>query len=62
MGKGVVIRIGRVLVQTPLGARPGLGTQPRFEAPSNLKVENAKRRDQHWVSEAVPSIMAQSWP
>ena len=39
MGYGVTIRIGRFLVQTPLGARPGLGTQPRYEAPGDLWVE-----------------------
>ena len=41
MGEGVVIRIGRFLVQTPLGARPDLGTQPHYEAPVDLWVENA---------------------
>ena len=35
-----VIRIRRFPVQTQLGARPGLGTQPRYEAPSALWVEN----------------------
>ena len=35
----VVTRIGRFPVQTPLGARPGLGTQPRYEAPGDLRVE-----------------------
>ena len=38
------MRIGRFPVQIPLDARPGLGTQPRFEAPSDLwvkVVENA---------------------
>ena len=28
--------IGRFPAQTPLGPRPGLGTQPRYEAPSDL--------------------------
>ena len=46
----------------PLGARPGLGTQPHYEAPGDLPVEYVKRSDQHRVSEAVPSIMARSWP
>ena len=36
------IRIGRFLVQTPLGAQPGLGTQPRYEAPSDLRVESVE--------------------
>ena len=38
------MRIGRLLVQIPLGAQLGLGTQPRFEAPGDLLfkiVENA---------------------
>ena len=39
VGQGGVIRIGRFLVQTPLGARPGLGTQPRFEAPGDLRAK-----------------------
>ena len=38
-GSGVVIRIGRFPVQTLLGAWLGLGTQPRYEAPSDLLVE-----------------------
>ena len=38
-------RIGRFPVQTPLGARPGLGTQPRYEAPGDLRAENVKRSD-----------------
>ena len=45
VGSGVVVRIGRFLVQTPLGARPGIGTQPRYEAPGDLQVENVKRSD-----------------
>ena len=34
----VTIRIGRFPVQTSLGDRSGLGTQPCYEAPSNLRV------------------------
>ena len=49
------------LVQSPLGARPDLGTQPRYEAPGNLRVENVKRSDKHQVSEAASTIMAESW-
>ena len=37
--KKTVVRIGRLPVQTPLGARPGLGTQPRYEAPRDPRVE-----------------------
>ena len=29
----------------PLGARPGLGTQPHYEAPGDLPVEYVKRSD-----------------
>ena len=34
-----LLRIGRFPVQNPLGAQPGLGTQPRYEAPGDLRVE-----------------------
>ena len=30
VGQGIVIRIGRFLVQTPIGTWSGLGTQPRY--------------------------------
>ena len=33
------LRIGRFAVQTPQGARPGLGTQPRYEVPNDFRVE-----------------------
>ena len=42
VGYGVVIRIGRFPVQTPLGAQPGLGTQPRYKAARDLLVEIVK--------------------
>ena len=42
MGKGVAFRIGRILDQTLPGARPGLGTLPRYEALGNLHVEIVK--------------------
>ena len=32
--------IRRVLVQTPLGAEPGLGAQPRHEAKGDLQCKN----------------------
>ena len=38
-------KIGKFLVQTPLGAWPGLGTQLRYEAPGDLRVKNVKRSD-----------------
>ena len=31
--------MGKFPAQTPLGARPGFGTQPRYEAPGELQVE-----------------------
>ena len=39
MDLGIVNRIGRFLVQTLIGTRPGLGTQPRYEASGDLWVE-----------------------
>ena len=45
----------------PLGAQPGLGSQPRYETPRDLWVEYVKCSDYRRVSEAASSIMAQSW-
>ena len=45
VGQGIVLRTGRFPVQTPVGAWPGLGTQPHYEAPGDPWVENAKRSD-----------------
>ena len=42
MGLGVVIRIGRFPVHTPIVAQAGLGTQSRYEAPGDLRVELVK--------------------
>ena len=42
VGSYVVIRIGRFPVQTPLGTRPGLGTQLCGEAPGDLWIEIVK--------------------
>ena len=39
MGWSVTIRIRRFPVQTPLGTRLGLGTQPRYETPGDPRVE-----------------------
>ena len=39
-----MIRIGRFPVWTPLGAWPGLGTQPCYEAPGHLWVKYVKRK------------------
>ena len=41
----VKVRVGRFLVQTTLGARPGLGTEPHYKAPGDIRVELAKRSD-----------------
>ena len=35
-----MIEIGRCLIQAPLGARLVLGTQPCYEAPGDLQLEN----------------------
>ena len=42
---GIVVRIGRLPVQTPLGTRMDLGTHPRYEDPGDLRVRNVKRSD-----------------
>ena len=55
------MRTGRFLVRTPLGARPGLGSRPRYEAPGDLQIEYVER-DYHQVRQVAFSIMAQSWP
>ena len=34
--------MGMFPVQTPLGAQPGLGTQPCYEAPGDLQAELVK--------------------
>ena len=39
VGSGVVIRIARFLVQVPLGAWPGSGSQPSYRAPGDLPIE-----------------------
>ena len=39
LGYGVTVRIGMFPFQTPLGAHPGLGTQPRYEALGRTWVE-----------------------
>ena len=42
MGEGFAIRIGRFLVQNPLGVRLGLGTQPCYEALGDLWVKHVQ--------------------
>ena len=36
---GKMLRIGRSPIQTPLDARPALGTKLRYEAPGDLRLE-----------------------
>ena len=59
MGQGVVIRIGRFPGRTPLGARPGLGTQPRCKAPSDPRVEYVKRK---WLTSGNWSCLLDNGP
>lgn len=43
---GVRFRIGMIPVQTPLGTRSGLGTQPHYKTSGDLRVEQVSiRRD-----------------
>ena len=39
VGSGIRLRIGSIPVQTPVDARPGLGTQPHDEAPGDPQAE-----------------------
>ena len=61
VGWGVTLRIGRFPVQTPIDAGPGLGTQPLYEFPGDSQVEISACSEEHRVSEATPSLEAQSW-
>ena len=55
LDKGIAIRIGSFLVQTPQGAWLGLGTQPCYEAPGDLQLEI--------VENAVSNRLSpQEWP
>ena len=58
----MIFRIGRILVQIPLGARQGFVTQPHYKAPGDLEVDISKCSDYCHVSEVVPSTVAQNWP
>ena len=42
VGLGIVIRIVRLPVQTPLGAWLGLETPPHYEAPGYLRIKMVK--------------------
>ena len=53
----------RLLTQTPLRARLGSGTQQRYEALGDFRVENRRKSsDKRRVSEIVPSTVVQRWP
>ena len=58
-GHSVTTRIGRFLVHTLQGTPPGLGTELHYKGPGDLQFEIMKMSE---VSEAVPFIMAKSWP
>ena len=42
MGRLPSIKMGRLPAETPLDTQPGLGTQPRYEALGDLRVEIVK--------------------
>ena len=46
---------------TPLGARPGLGTQPFYEAPCDLQIKHRQNIVINIKSVAGSSVMAQNW-
>ena len=58
-GLGIIIRVGGFLVQTPLCAWLGLGTQPRSEAPTGLGVEITKPQ---WLTSAEWGCLLVSGP
>ena len=54
-----VIRIGRFAVETALDARPGLGTQFRYEAPGDRRVEIVKTQ---WLTSSWSSCLLENGP
>ena len=44
MGKGVTFRNMMILVQTTSVARPRLGTQPHYEAPCDIWIEEVSNK------------------
>ena len=42
VGSGIVVGLGRRLVQTRLGAWPGSGIQPRYYAPGDLQLKTCQ--------------------
>ena len=59
MGSGIGSKIGKFLVQTPLGAWPGLGTQPHYEAPGDLQVKLA---DYAVINIELVRLSPREWP
>ena len=58
----IIFRIGRFLGQTSLGAQPGFGTQPHYEALSYLRVKVSQNAVINiGLVKAASSTMAQSW-
>ena len=58
----ITFRIGRFLGQTSLGAQLGFGTQPHYEAPSDLRVEvNQNAVINIRLVKAASATVAQSW-
>ena len=59
MGKGIGIRNGRFLVQTPLGAWLGFGIQPRYKAPGDLQVKLVENSE---IKIGLVRLSPQEWP
>ena len=57
--KGVASRIATFPVQTPLGARPGFETQPRYEAPGNFRVEIEEHTA---INIGLVTMFPREWP
>ena len=51
--KNVLLSIRRLLVQTQLVVQSGVGSQPRYEAASDLRIENEELGDEHGAKEAI---------
>lgn len=44
VGYGVTFRIGRLLVQIPIGDWPSFGTQPGYQASGQLRAETKNQK------------------
>ena len=53
------MRIRGFPVQTPLGAWLGLGTQPRYEGPGNLRVKKVKNAR---INIRLVRLSPRKWP